>query len=453
MSREMSKSSTVGRAEETAISILPGAWLGVVGGGQLGRMFCHAAQRLGYRVAVLDPDEDSPAGAAADLHIVEAYDSPAGLSRLAERCAAVTTEFENVPAASLNLLAQSIRVAPHGDAVALVQDRITEKRFVDSLGIAVAPYRPIHRTDDFDQLPPELLPGILKLSRLGYDGKGQVVVRTVAEARQTFLDFGSWPCVLEARLDLACEISVLVVRGTDGALVTYPVAQNEHRNGILAVSTVPAPASNNLVAPATGMARFTASKAITSEELSLTTDETGLTAATLAAHYGRKIAEGLGYQGVLCVEFFILRDGRLVVNEIAPRPHNSGHYTIDACVTSQFEQQVRALTGMPLGCPNLRTPSVMLNILGDSWYDDDGRMREPDWTSVLAIPGACLHLYGKHEARRGRKMGHVTCLGRTSLEALQVAQAVGARLGIPVNASQGAGESAGEKGSAKGIAS
>lgn len=383
-------------------TILPGQWLGVLGGGQLGRMFCHAAQRMGYRVAVLEPAQDSPAGACADLHIVEAYDSPEGLVRLAERCAAVTTEFENVPADSLRWLAQRCRVAPHGDAVARVQDRITEKAFVDGLGIPVAPYRPIHTVDDLHHVPQTLFPGILKLARLGYDGKGQAVVGNLAEARAAFLQMGGQPCVLEARLDLACEVSVVVVRGADGRMVCYPLSQNEHRGGILAVSMVPA-------------------VGVTSPQLA---DE--------VAEYGQRIAAGLDYCGVLCVEFFVLRDGRVVVNEIAPRPHNSGHYTIDACMTSQFEQQVRTLAGLPLGSPVMRAPSVMLNILGDLWFDAGGQFREPDWSAVLAIPGACLHLYGKREARRGRKMGHVTCIGDALEDALETARQVGAILGIPV---------------------
>ncbi len=386
-------------------ALVPGQWLGMLGGGQLGRMFCHAAQSLGYRVVVLDPAADSPAGAVADLHIQADYDSPEGLAQLAASCSAVTTEFENVPAASLRQLAQSCRVSPSADAVALTQDRISEKTFIASQGIAVAPHAAILAVADLDQVPENLFPGILKLARLGYDGKGQARVATLAEARQAFEDFGSLPCVLEARLPLAYELSVVVARGFDGAVATYPVSRNEHRDGILAVSVAPSPGVSADVA------------------------------ATVAAT-GAKIANGLDYHGVLCVEFFVLADGQLVVNEIAPRPHNSGHYTIDACVSSQFEQQARVLAGMPLGSTATMAPSVMLNILGDAWFDAKDQLRDPDWAAVLAVPGAKLHLYGKMQARKGRKMGHVTCVGHNEAEALAAARAAGAVLGIALTQEQ-----------------
>lgn len=395
--------------------LAPGAWLGMLGGGQLGRMFCHAAQRLGYRVAVLDPAHDSPAGAAADLHILGAYDSPDGLAKLAELCAAVTTEFENVPANSLRQLAATCRVAPSADAVALTQDRITEKSFIASLGISVAPYAAIRSVDELAQVSSKLFPGILKLARLGYDGKGQAVVHDLAQARQAFEQFGSHPCVLEAKLDLACEVSIVVARGLDGRMVTYPLSQNEHRSGILAVS----------IAPATCLP-------LVDEAISKTQQSSANVNEQDVAEWGKRIAQGLGYCGVLCVEFFVLRDGQLVVNEIAPRPHNSGHYTIDASMASQFDQQARAMAGLPLGSTQTLAPSVMLNILGDVWFDAAGTEREPNWPAVVAVPGARLHLYGKREARRGRKMGHITCLGGTMEEAHQVASQVGAILGIPV---------------------
>ena len=372
----------------------------MLGGGQLGRMFCHAAQSLGYRVAVLDPAADGPAASVADRHIQAGYEDPAGLRELAAACRAVTTEFENVPAASLRALAEHCAVGPGADAVAVVQDRIAEKAFVAGQGIPVAPHAAIRSAGDLAAAPDTLFPGILKLARLGYDGKGQARVATREQAQAAFASFGGAPCVLEALLGLDHEISVVLARGRDGATVVYPVARNVHRDGILAVTTVGEPG--------------------------------GEAPARQATEAAQAIARGLDYQGVLCVEFFVLGDGRLLVNEIAPRPHNSGHYSIDACLTSQFEQQARALAGQPLGDARLLAPAVMLNILGDAWFAGPGdAAREPDWAGVLAVPGAKLHLYGKHEARRGRKMGHATCLGATPAEAREAAARVAAVLGMP----------------------
>jgi 5-(carboxyamino)imidazole ribonucleotide synthase len=388
------------RREGSAVSakaIAPGSWLGLLGGGQLGRMFCMAAQSLGYKVCVLDPGSDSPAGAVADDHIAADYLDRDGLAELARRCRAATTEFENVPAAALAYLADHCSVSPDAASVEIAQDRIAEKRFVASCGIDVAPHAVIAREDDFDGLDPVLLPGILKSARLGYDGKGQERVATLEAARGAWERMGRVPCVLEQRLPLQLEVSVVVCRGRDGATTTFPVAENEHRGGILAVSIVPARVADGLA----GRAR---AAAVT-------------------------IAEHMNYVGVLCVEFFVLADDQLVVNEIAPRPHNSGHYTIDACVTSQFEQQARVMAGLPLGDTTQALPAVMLNILGDCWFDGEAQ-REPDWPSVLAVPGAKLHLYGKREARRGRKMGHVTCVAPTPDVALARANRVAAVLGI-----------------------
>lgn len=381
-------------------ALLPGAWLGVLGGGQLGRMFCMAAHALGYRIAVLDPDESSPTAACADLHIRCAYDDEAGLRRLAERCQAVTTEFENVPARSLEFLARLVQVSPTGACVANAQDRMREKAFVRSCGIDVAPYAELRSPADLNGLPDQLFPGILKAARLGYDGKGQVTVADRAQAQAAFESLGSVECVLEKRLDLAAEISVIVARGFDGRHCVYPVAENVHVDGILARSTVPARISPAL--------------------------------AERAAAATRSIAEQMNYVGVLCVEWFLLRDGSLVVNEMAPRPHNSGHYTIDACITSQFEQQARAMAGMPLGSPALKSPAVMLNLLGDIWFDSPAATepRDPDWSAVLAEPCAKLHLYGKREARRGRKMGHLTVIAATLGEATAIASRLESRLGI-----------------------
>ncbi|NYT85305.1 5-(carboxyamino)imidazole ribonucleotide synthase [Pollutimonas harenae] len=381
-------------------SVVPGDWLGILGGGQLGRMFCHAAQSLGYKVAVLDPDEHSPAGAVADLHIQAGYQDEAALARLSERCKAITTEFENVPALSLETLADNVRVSPAGAAVAIVQDRIQEKAFIRKAGVPVAPYVAVRQSEDIVTAPDTLFPGILKVARLGYDGKGQARVSSRAEAMAAFEGFQQAECVLEAMLPLASELSVILARGYDGKVALFPSAQNEHRDGILAVSTV---------------------------------DDSLLDAslAGQAADAAVSIAQALEYVGVLCVEFFVLRDGSLVANEIAPRPHNSGHFTMNASASSQFEQQARAMAGLPLGNTDSLCPVVMLNLLGDLWFaENSGTAREPDWAGVLAIPGAKLHLYGKAQARPGRKMGHVNVLGATLAEARVRAQQVAQILGI-----------------------
>jgi 5-(carboxyamino)imidazole ribonucleotide synthase len=297
-------------------------------------------------------------------------------------------------------------VSPAADCVAIAQDRLREKAFVRDAGIDVAPYAEVHGEADLHAADPALFPGILKIARLGYDGKGQARVGDRAAALRAFAEFGGRPCVLERLLPLAAELSVVIARGFDGRRVSYPVAENVHRGGILAVSTVPA-----RVAPA-------------------------MAAQAVAAT--ARIADRMDYVGVLCVEFFLLGDGRLVVNEMAPRPHNSGHYTIDACLTSQFEQQARVLAGLPLGSVHLHAPAVMLNILGDCWYDgsSDAR-REPDWRIVLDHPGAKLHLYGKSEPRRGRKMGHVTVLGDSVGQAQDAARRIARDLGIDTGDGQG----------------
>ncbi|MGR7949483.1 5-(carboxyamino)imidazole ribonucleotide synthase [Alcaligenes sp. RM2] len=362
--------------------LVPGSWLGMIGGGQLGRMFCHSAQSLGYKVAVLDPDTLSPAGAVADLHICAAYDDAQALSRLGDLCQAVSTEFENVPAQSLLTLAQHTRVTPSGDAVGIVQDRIREKAFIAQAGVPVAPYAAIESLDDLQAADSALFPGILKTARFGYDGKGQARVADREQALAAFKEFGSQACVLEALQPLKSEISVVLARGLDDQVKTFPCARNEHRDGILAVSTISAQFQDDAL----------------SEQ---------------ARQAAAAIARTLDYVGVLCVEFFILEDGRLLANEVAPRPHNSGHYTMNACVTSQFEQQARVMAALPLGDTGALCPSMMLNILGDIWFDEQGQMREPDWAALLAVPGVSLHLYGKAEARVGRKMGHVNIVGES----------------------------------------
>lgn len=369
----------------------PSTWLGVLGGGQLGRMFAQAAQSIGYRVAVLDPQEDCPAGEVADRQIVAGYTDAKGLAEFGALCAAVTTEFENVSAHSLETLAQRIFTAPSAKGVSIAQYRVAEKQFfVDAHAkshVMPAPYLVISSEADIDKVTEAVLPGILKTARLGYDGKGQFRVKTQEEVRAAFAEVKGVECVLEKMLPLDFEVSVLVARGADGESVVYPIAENAHRNGILFTTTVPGP-------------HVSASVAQKAQQ------------AALAL-----IAE-LDYVGVLCIEFFVLKDGSLVVNEMAPRPHNSGHYTMDACITSQFEQQARAMAHMPLGDVRQHSPAVMLNILGDVWFDSADQEREPAWEEVLKIPGAHLHLYGKKQARHARKMGHITFVAQT-IEAAQ----------------------------------
>ena len=380
----------------------PPTWLGVMGGGQLGRMFAQAAQAMGYRVAVLEPSADCPAGQVAERLVEAGYEDAAGLDALAAQCVAVTTEFENVPAGSLSRLAERVFMAPGAHGVSVAQDRILEKKFfVDCApksGVLPAPHKVIASDEDIDAIDDDLLPGILKTVRMGYDGKGQVRVRSREDVRAAFASMGQVTCLLEKMLPLAYEVSVLTARGADGASSVYPIAENVHRDGILFTTTVPGP---NVSADC----------------------------ARKAQDAARVIVAELGYVGVLCIEFFVLADGALVVNEMAPRPHNSGHYTIDACVTSQFAQQVRAMARLPLGDCRQHSPAVMLNILGDVWFDGDA-VREPAWNQVLALPGANLHLYGKEDPRRGRKMGHVTFVAPTLEGAQQQLQAACAILGI-----------------------
>jgi 5-(carboxyamino)imidazole ribonucleotide synthase len=368
-------------------------------------MFCFAAQAMGYRVVVLDPDASSPAGSVADRHLQAAYTDEAALTELSRLCATVSTEFENVPAASLDFLARTTFVSPAGRCVAIAQDRIAEKRFFTECGVAAAPHIAIESPETLatvnDAQLEALLPGILKTARLGYDGKGQVQVANVQAVRDAYAAFGGVPCVLEKRLPLKFEVSALVVRGADGATAVFPLAQNVHRNGVLAYTTVPAP---------------DADAALTAQ----------------AQQAALRIAAALRYVGVLCVEFFVLDDGSLIVNEMAPRPHNSGHYTVDACGASQFEQQVRAMTAMPLGDTRQHSPAIMLNILGDVWFPDAATHPvTPPWREIAALPSARLHLYGKEQARIGRKMGHVNFVAATFEQARAEARECARLLHIP----------------------
>ena len=394
----------------TTTPILPGTTatgqqttLGVMGGGQLGRMFVQAAQAMGYFTAVLDPDPASPAGLVSHFHIQTDYLDEQGLAQLMQRCAAITTEFENVPAPALFTLGAHRPVAPGADAVAIAQDRSAEKAHFRRCGVPVAPFAVIETPEQAEAITSvgaDLFPGILKTARLGYDGKGQIRVATPAGLAAAWDALKNVPCVLEKMLPLAAECSVIVARGADGELVHFHPQLNLHRDGILAVTQV---FEGNLPLPSVEQA----------------------VAATKA------IADQLQYVGVLCVEFFVLDDGSLVVNEMAPRPHNSGHYTLDACDLSQFELQVRALTGLPLVTPRHHSPAIMLNLLGDLWFDAAGRPVTPAWREVLALPGAHLHLYGKLDARKGRKMGHLTLTGE-SVEAVRAtALKAASLLGIP----------------------
>ncbi|MBV8125032.1 MAG: 5-(carboxyamino)imidazole ribonucleotide synthase [Paucibacter sp.] len=376
------------------------ATLGVLGGGQLGRMFVHAAQTLGFRTVVLDPDAESPAGLVAHEHLKADYLDAQALDALSERCDAITTEFENVPAQALNALARRRVVAPSGAAVAVCQDRADEKAHFRASGVECAPHALIRGAADLAAVDEALLPGILKTARMGYDGKGQVRVRSRVELDAAWQALKNVPCVLEQMLPLALELSVIVARGADGQIVQFPVQQNLHRDGILAVTQVPAPAVSDAL-------------------------------RAQAAESAARIAASLAYVGVLCVEFFVLQDGRLVVNEMAPRPHNSGHYTLDACDLSQFDLQVRAMAGLPLVAPRLHSPTLMLNLLGDLWFDAQGRERTPLWDQVLALPGTHLHLYGKTNPRAGRKMGHLNITAADAQQADQVARQAASLLGLP----------------------
>ncbi|MEI6803792.1 MAG: 5-(carboxyamino)imidazole ribonucleotide synthase [Burkholderiales bacterium] len=374
--------------------------LGVMGGGQLGRMFVHAAQSMGYFTAVLDPDPLSPAGRVSHHHIQTAYTDAAGLEQLTHCCRAITTEFENVPAQALAQLARTRPVSPAAESVAIAQDRALEKAHFASCGVPCAPHALLQTPQQLAQVSADLLPGILKTARMGYDGKGQVRVRNRAELEQAWDALKRVPCVLEQMLPVQLECSVIVARAADGTCVNLPLQRNLHRNGILAVTEVYA----GNVPPELAQRALDAAKSIAAE---------------------------LQYVGVLCVEFFVLDPaaplsaalGGLVVNEIAPRPHNSGHYSIDACDLSQFDLQVRTLAGLPLTQPRQHSPAIMLNLLGDIWPN-------PDFERVLALPGAHLHLYGKTEARAGRKMGHLTLTGASVEQVRATALQAAAILGI-----------------------
>jgi len=380
--------------------ILPPATLGMLGGGQLGRFFVAAAHEMGYRVWVLDPDKNSPAGQIAERHFCIGYDDYAGLDEFAAGCAAITTEFENVPADTLDYLAKFVPVRPSAAAVAVCQNRIAEKSFLRDHGLPHGPFAVIRSEEDIKTAADSLFPAILKIARFGYDGKGQATVNSREAAIIAFGRFKGEPCVLEQRLTLDYEISVVLAREQNGQVCCFPAGENRHTNGILDVSIVPAQTAGGSSCDAEAVAT--------------------------------RIAEQLGYVGIMGVEFFV-SGGQLIVNEMAPRPHNSGHYTIDACVTNQFEQQVRALCGLPLGESRAHSAAVMVNLLGDLWFESDENgehYREPDWAKLHAFANLKLHLYGKHHARPGRKMGHFTVIGSDAANVLEAALAARAAIGI-----------------------
>ena len=373
------------------------ATLAMLGGGQLGRFFVNAAHELGYRVIVVDPQEGCPAGLIADEHIVAEYDDAEALEYISINCAAATNEFENVPAKTLDFLAQHMPVHPSASAVAVAQDRISEKTFLRDNGFKTAAFFAIENKSDFNKVTDDFFPAILKISRFGYDGKGQERVSSIEEAKQAFQYFDA-PCVIEKMLSLDLEVSVVLARNENGDSECFTLAENQHSNGILDISIVPARTTQDLL------------------------DE--------AKQLANKLAEKLEYVGVLAVEFFISND-ELLVNEIAPRPHNSGHFTIDACVTSQYEQQVRAMCGLPLGLPQSHNASVMVNLLGDLWFQNGSEKSvEPDWNMLTSIPNLKLHLYGKTSARPGRKMGHFVVIDHQMDSALNVALEARKKIGV-----------------------
>ena len=376
--------------------INPPAMLGMLGGGQLGRFFVIAAHELGYKVTVLDPDQNSPAGKIADVHICANFDDAVALKKMADTCQAVTTEFENVPAKSLEKLALATTVRPSAACVAIAQHRVLEKNFIKDAGLPVAPFVVINSANDLPIDTSTIYPAILKVARFGYDGKGQVRVKNQVEAQKAFTEFKQETCVLEQMLVLDLEVSVVLARDSMGTIAAFPTAENSHLNGILDISIVPARCSEVIKANAQELAK--------------------------------KLAEKLDYVGVLGVEFFVV-GSQLLVNEIAPRPHNSGHYTIDACITNQFEQQVRVMTGLALGDGSLHSNAVMVNILGDSWVNNV----EPAWNKALAHANLKLHLYGKHEPRKARKMGHFTVLGKNKKNVLNAALIARSQLNVGAN--------------------
>ena len=373
-------------------TILPGATLGVMGSGQLGRMFAIAARRMGYRVHAFSPDSDTPTGQVADLETTAAYDDEAAVREFAKSVAVLTFEFENVPSQTIKWASAHCPVRPSGNVLHVCQHRLREKEFLAGAGIPVAPFRKIESAAQLVAAAAEIgLPGVLKTAAFGYDGKGQRKLRPGDDLAEAWRPFAGQPAVVEKFITFDREISVIVARGLDGSMTTWPVCENEHANHILDVTLCPA----RLAAPV----------------------------AERAAELARSIALALDLTGILAVEMFLMHDGGIVVNELAPRPHNSGHFSFDASVTSQFEQQVRAVCGLPLGSTESLRPSAMANLLGDEWSAG-----EPDWAAAAAFPDVKIHLYGKAAAKPGRKMGHLTAFGATVEQAAATVRAARAAL-------------------------
>lgn len=369
---------------EGSSSILPGAAIGVLGSGQLGRMFAIAARRMGYRVHTFSPDSDTPTGQVADVEIDAPYDDLERVREFARGVKVVTFEFENVPAATAQAAAECATVRPAGSVLHVTQHRLREKTFLSKHGFPVTPFRAVNSAQSLGAAVADLgVPAVLKTASFGYDGKGQNTVRSLQEAQAVWNAGRGAERIYEAFVDFEREVSVVAARGEDGSFADWGVIQNMHRNHILDVSVSPADVPPEI--------------------------------AQEAVDISRGILEALDVVGVLCVEFFLTRSGKLLVNELAPRPHNSGHLTIDAHVTSQFEQQLRAVCGLPLGSTRRLQPAAMANLLGDLW-----ERGEPDWAAVCAMPDVKLHLYGKAEPRPGRKMGHLTGLADTPQEAARL---------------------------------
>jgi 5-(carboxyamino)imidazole ribonucleotide synthase len=379
-----------------------GSWLMLLGGGQLGSMFADAAKTLGFHVAAIDPDPDAPIQNHADRTFTASYDNTEVLKQMVGLASVATVEFENIPFSALAFVGGQIPLRPSVDAIATSQDRTEEKALFMRCGLPTTPYALIKTASDLKQVTPGFFPSRLKTTRMGYDGKGQRVVHSEEELKTAFEALGNVPCVLEKQLTLKSEISVLVARDARGLAVTWPVSENFHKDGILDVTIAPARIPDAL--------------------------------AKEAREYAKKIAINLGYIGVLCVEFFIAADDRLYLNEIAPRPHNSGHHTIESCITSQFEQQARICGSLPMGDTRQVKPAVMINLLGDLWFASNATEPiEPDWKAAMRDAGtnAALHIYGKKVARKGRKMGHITVTGETQEEAIAMANGIREHLGFP----------------------
>ena len=392
--------------------ILPGSTLGVLGGGQLGRMFAIAARRMGYRVHVLAPDDDTPTGQVADIETRAAYDDLDAVADFARRVDVVTFEFENVDADAAAVAATHAPVRPSGTALQITQHRLREKGFLREAGLPVTEFAAVRSTADLRAAIADVgLPAVLKTAAWGYDGKGQSVVRTPEEADAAWIGLSTDEAVLERLVEFDRELSVVVARGLDGSVQTFGPFANDHVDGVLDVTLAPFE-RDALFAPVQSQAVDLARRAV--ESLGQAVDQDA------------QPGQGEGYVGVLCVEMFMLPNGELLINELAPRPHNSGHLTIDAFTACQFEQQVRAVCGLPLAQPPhpvQHTPAAMANLLGDLWFPEgaDGPQVEPDWAAALAEPGVKLHLYGKRDPRLGRKMGHLTALAPTPAEARDAA--------------------------------